>query len=82
MERIADVAGVVRELANSHHVDHGRRLIGLGRINHVEVGDAVALDVVDEKVVDGVLVRRSHTLQPERLGLRRVLYRGLVIGQA
>jgi hypothetical protein len=27
------------------------------------------------------LVRRSHTLQPEGIGLRWVLRRGLIIGQ-
>jgi hypothetical protein len=38
--------------------------------------------VVDEEVVDGVLVRGYCTLQPERIGPRHVLHRGLVIGQA
>ena len=44
---------VVWKLVNIHHVDHGHGLIGLSRINHVEVGGAVALDVVSEEVVDG-----------------------------
>jgi hypothetical protein len=38
--------------------------------------------VVDEEVVDGVLVCGYCTLQPERIGSRHVLQRGLVIGQA
>jgi hypothetical protein len=74
--------GVLLKLANIHHVDHGRRLIRPSQINHVEVGGAVTLDVVGEEVVDGVLVSRSHTLQPERIGLRQVLHRSLVVGQA
>ena len=45
--------GVVWKLVNIHHVDHGRGLIGLSRINHVEVSGAVTLDVVSEEVVDG-----------------------------
>jgi hypothetical protein len=41
----------------------------------------VALNMVDEEVVVGVLVRRSCTLQPEGIGLQRVLHWGLVVGQ-
>ena len=54
--------GIVRKLANIHDVDHGCRLIGLSRINHVGVGDVVALNVVSEEVEDGILVRGSRTL--------------------
>ena len=74
--------GVIRKLANSHHIDHRRGLIGLSQINQVEVGNAIMLDMVSEEVVDGVLVRGSRTLQPEGIGLQRVLHRGLVVGQA
>ena len=74
--------GVIRKLANGHHIDHERRLIGLSQINHVEVGDAIALDMVDKEVVDGILLQGSHTLQPKGIGLRRVLHRGLIIDQA
>ena len=74
--------GVIRKLANGHHFDHMHGLIGLCRINHVEVGDVVMLDVVNEEVVDGILEHRSHTLQPKGIGLRWVLRRSLVIGQA
>ena len=47
---------------NNHHADHGRGLTKVSRVDHVEVGDMVALDMVDKEVVDGVLVRRSRTL--------------------
>ena len=73
--------GVIHKLVNGHHIDHGRGLIGLSRINHVEVSDVVALDMVDKDVVDGALVCRSCTLQPEGIGLRWVLRWGLVVGQ-
>ena len=62
MERFSRKRGIIRELANSHHVDHERGLTGVSQVDHVEVGDMVALDVVDEEVVDGVLLRRSRTL--------------------
>jgi hypothetical protein len=68
------VEGVLLKLANIHHVDHECGLIGLSWINHVEVSDAVMLDVVGEEVVDGILVRKSYTLQPEGIGLRQVLH--------
>jgi hypothetical protein len=81
VERFGQRRGVIRELANSHHIDHGCMLTRVSQVDHVEVGDVVALDVVDEKVVDGVLVHRSHTLQPEGIGIRRVLYQGLIVSQ-
>jgi hypothetical protein len=43
--------GIAWKLANMHHVDHGHGLIGLSRVNHVEVGDAIVLDVVGKEVV-------------------------------
>ena len=74
--------GVIRKLANGHHIEHGRGLIVLSRINHVEVDYTIVLDVVGEEVVDDVLVRRSRTLQPKGVGLRRVLHWGHIISQA
>ena len=74
--------GVIHKLVNDHHIDHEHELIVLSRINHVEVDDAVALDVVNEEVVDGVLVCGSYTLPPKGIGFWRVLRWGLVIGQA
>ena len=62
VERFSRKRGIIRELANSHHVDHGCRLTRVSRVNDVKVGDVVALDVVDKEVVDGILVRRSCTL--------------------
>ena len=53
VKRFGRNRGILRELTNGHHIDHGRGLIGFSRINHVEVGGAVALDVVSEEVVDG-----------------------------
>ena len=70
MERLSQKIGITRKLTNSHHVDHGRRLTGVSWVNHVEIGGVVALNVVDEDLVDGVLVRRSRTLQPKRIGPR------------
>ena len=72
---------IIWYLTNSHHVDHGRGVISLRQINLVEVIDVVVLDVVDEKVVDGVLVRRSCAYQPERIGPRHILHWGLVVDQ-
>ena len=82
MERFGQKRGIIRELANSHHVDHGRRLTEISWVNHVEISGVAVLNVVDEDLVDGVLVRRSHTLQPKRIGPRRVLRQGLIVGQA
>ena len=62
MERLGRKTRIIRKLANSHHVDHGRRLTGVSWVDHVEIGGVVALNVVDEDLVDGVLVRRSRTL--------------------
>ena len=62
MNRFGWERGIIRKLAESHHVDHGRGLARVSRVDHVEVGDVVALDVVDKEVVDGVLLRRSRTL--------------------
>ena len=62
MERFGWKRGFIRKLANSHHVDHGRGLAEVSQVDHVEVGDVVVLDVVDEEVVDDVLVRKSRTL--------------------
>ena len=67
---------------NGHHVDHGHRLIGVSWVNHVDVGDVIAFDVVGEEVVDGVLIRRSCTLQAEGAGPRRVLHREFIVIQA
>ena len=74
--------GVIQKLANRHHVDHGSGSTCFRQIDHVEVIDVVALGVVDEEVVDGVLIRRSRAHQPERIGPRHVFHWGLVIGQA
>ena len=54
--------GILRVLMNGHHVDHGRGLIRVSWVDHVEVGDAIVFDVVGEEVVDSVLIRRSCTL--------------------
>ena len=62
MERLGRKRGIIRELANSHHVDHGRGLTGVSRVDHVEVGGVVTLDVVNEEVVDDVLLSRSRNL--------------------
>ena len=56
---------ILRELMNGHHVDHGCGLTGVSWVDHVEVGDVIALDVVGDEVVDGVLIRRSCTLSPK-----------------
>ena len=37
-------------------------LIGVSRVDHVEVGNVVTLGIVDKEVMDGVLVRGSRTL--------------------
>ena len=65
MKRFSQKRGILLELTNGHHVDHGRGLTGVSWVDHVEVGDAIAFDVVGEEVVDGVLIRRSYTLQPK-----------------
>ena len=62
MKRFSWERGIIRKLAESHHVDHGRGLTGVSWVDHVEVDDVIAFDVVGEEVVDGVLVRRSRTL--------------------
>jgi hypothetical protein len=38
--------------------------------------------MVDEKVVDGILIRGSHTQQPKGVGLQHVLRRGFIVGEA
>ena len=81
MKRFGQERGIIQKLADSYHVDHRRGLTEVSWVDHVEVGDVVALDVVDKAVVDGVLVRRSCTLQPKKIGLRWILHRGLVVGQ-
>ena len=58
-ERISRKKGILRELMNGHHVDHGRELTRVSWVNHIEVGDVTAFDMVGEEVVDGVLIRRS-----------------------
>ena len=62
VKRFGQKRGILQELTNGHHVDHGRRLTGVGWVDHVEVGDAIVFDMVGEEVVDGVLIRRSCTL--------------------
>ena len=62
MERLSLKIGIIRKLANSHLVDHGHRLTGVSWVDHVEIGGMVALNVVDEDLVDDVLVRRFRTL--------------------
>jgi hypothetical protein len=64
----------IQKLANIHHVHHGARLIGLRQNNHAEVIDAIALSVVNEKVMDGVLIRGSNTHLPKGIGLQHVLH--------
>ena len=58
VERFSRKRGIIQELADSHHVDHDRGLTGVSRVDHVEVGNVVTLDVVDKEVVDGILVCR------------------------
>ena len=65
MERFGRERGIIRKLAGSHHVDHMHGLIEVSRVDHVEVGDVVALDMVEKEVVDGILVRRSCTPSPK-----------------
>ena len=65
MERFGRERGIIRKLAGSHHVDHMHGLIEVRQVDHVEVSDAVTLDVVEKEVVDGVLVRRSCTPSPK-----------------
>jgi hypothetical protein len=72
----------IQKLANIHHVHHGGRLIGLRQNNQVEVIDAIAHSVVDEKVLDGVLIRESRTHLPKGIGLRHVLHQGFIVGEA
>ena len=67
---------------NGHHVDHRRRLPEVSWVDYVEVGDVIALDVVGDEVVDGVLIRRSCTLQPKGVGPRLVLHLGVIVIQA
>ena len=67
---------------NGHHADHGRGLTRVNWVDHVEVGDAIAFDVVGEEVVEHVLICRSCTLQLEGVGPRRVLHRGFIVIQA
>jgi hypothetical protein len=62
VERFGRKRGIIRELVNSHHIDHGHGLTGVSQVDHVEVSGMVMLDVADEEVVDGVLLRRSRTL--------------------
>jgi hypothetical protein len=38
--------------------------------------------MVSEEVMNGILTRRSRAHQPEGIGHRHVLHRGLVVGQA
>jgi hypothetical protein len=59
---------VIRELEDGYHVDHRSRLIRICRVDRVEVGDVTTFGVIYEEVVDGILVSRSHTFQPERIG--------------
>ena len=55
MKRFDRKRGILRELANSHQVDHGRGLTGVSWVDHVKVGDVIAFDMVSEEVGDGVL---------------------------
>ena len=74
--------GVIQKLVNRHHVDHGSGLTCLRQIDHIEVIDVVALGVVNEKVVDGILIHGSLTHQPKGIGPHHVLHQGFIIGQA
>jgi hypothetical protein len=68
VERFSWIRSVIHKLANSYHVDHGSRLIGISWVNCVVVGDMTTLGMVFEEMVDGVLVHRSHAFQPEKGG--------------
>ena len=82
MKRFGGKRGILRELTNSHHVDHGHGLTEVSWVNHVKVDYVIVFDMVGEEVVDGVLIRRSCTLQPEGVRPRWVLHRGFIVIQA
>jgi len=59
-----------------HHVYHWRRLVGLKEVDLIEVIDTAMLGVVGKKMVQGILMDRTRTYQPERIGLWHALCRG------
>jgi hypothetical protein len=68
VERFDWISRVIRELADGYHVDHMSGLIGISQVDCVEVGDVITFGVIREEVVDGILVSRSRSLQPKRVG--------------
>ena len=62
VKRFGRKRGILRELTNGHHVDHARGLTRVSWVDHIEVDDAIAFNMVDKEVVDGILKHRSCTL--------------------
>jgi hypothetical protein len=79
VERFGWISRVIHEQADGYHVDHRGRLIGISWVDCLGVRYVITFGVIHEEVVDGVLVSKSRTFQPKRIGLWQVLHPGLVI---